>query len=92
MWAGGLRQVTLTVVAVRAAEQRPIWRDGDVRDGGSQAGQEVALVLLVFPLDQNGLHTATQEVGAWTKRTKMTPTDNLRESGNPRLSKECVLS
>lgn len=55
---------------MRAAEERSIWRDGDVCDGSSQTGQEVALVFLVFPLDENGLNTSAQEVGAWTEKAK----------------------
>lgn len=61
----------LTVVAVRGTEQRAIWRDGDVGDGSSQAGQEVALVLLVFPLDENSLNTSAQQVGAWARKQNL---------------------
>lgn len=49
---------------MRGAEQRSVRRDGDVRDGGSQAGQEVPLALLaVLPLDEHRLDASAQQVG-----------------------------
>lgn len=39
-------------------------------DGSSQAGQEVALVFSVFPLDQNRLETSAQQVGAWAEKNQ----------------------
>lgn len=69
----------LTVVAVRATEQRSVWRDGHVSDGGSQARQEVALVFSVFPLDQNRLDSSAQQVGAWAEKQN---THNRRQSRN----------
>lgn len=76
-WLGCSCRSELTVVAVRATEQRSVWRDGDVSDGGSQAGQEVALVFLVFPLDENRLDTSAQQVGAWVEKQN---THNRRQS------------
>lgn len=43
-------------------------------DGSSQAGQEVALVFSVFPLDQNRLETSAQQVGAWAEKNPNTLT------------------
>lgn len=52
---------------MRGAEQRPVRRDNEVRDRGSQAGQEVSLAnLVVLPLDEHRLDASTQQISAWT--------------------------
>lgn len=61
---------------MRGTEQRPVRRDGEVRDRGSQTGQEVSLALLVvLPLDEHRLDASTQQISAWTDGAEKVNTD-----------------
>lgn len=61
----------LTVVGMWGTVQRSIRWDHNVCDGPTQTGQEVLLALLVVsPLDKNGLQASAQQTGTWKKHSR----------------------